>query len=294
MMSIVPVRPPLRRPRPAFTLVELLVVIAIIGVLIGLLLPAVQAAREAARRCSCANNVTQLGLAMHNHEFAVEAFPAGVTNPDGPIRSLAEGQHVGWIVRLLPYMEQTALARSFDEAAGAYAQVNAPVRSANIRVLLCPSNPFPSGPDQEADVAHSTYAGCSNDTESPIDADNHGVLFLNSRIRFVDIEDGSSHTLLLGDCLVQAGDLGWVSGTRSTLRNTAAVVQPPRQQPAPAEVPAVDPLFVGGFGSYHPGGLAVVGMADGATRVLSANTAAEVLRQLGNRADGEIPIDKEF
>jgi len=71
-------------------------------------------------------------------------------------------------------------------------------------------------------------------------------------------------------------------------------VQPPSQQPAPAEAPALDPLFVGGFGSYHAGGLAVVGMADGATRVLSADTAAEVLRQLGNRADGEIPIDKEF
>ncbi len=65
----------------AFTLVELLVVIAIIGILVGLLLPAVQAAREAARRCSCANNLMQIGLAAHHFEFNAERLPSGVINP---------------------------------------------------------------------------------------------------------------------------------------------------------------------------------------------------------------------
>ena len=100
-----------RRSRFAFTLVELLVVIAIIGVLIGLLLPAVQAAREAARRASCSSNLKQLGVALHNHIDSFGSFPmANVPNATlGAYGTTApaHGATWSWGALILPYIEQS-------------------------------------------------------------------------------------------------------------------------------------------------------------------------------------------
>jgi prepilin-type N-terminal cleavage/methylation domain-containing protein/prepilin-type processing-associated H-X9-DG protein len=281
-----------RFPR-AFTLVELLVVIAIIGVLVSLLLPAVQAAREAARRATCLNNITQLGLAVHNFEFHFEALPPGVTNPDGPIRNEPQGTHVGWIVKVLPYFEQRVLFDKFDQSAGAYAEKNALVRKTQIAPLMCISDPAPFV-NTPATVARSSYAGCHHDVEAAIDADNHGLLFLNSAVRYSDIYDGSSNTILLGEALTSPDDLGWVSGTRATLRNTSAIEQPrpyltrpPAAESAETPEQSAKSLFVGGFGSYHPGGVNL-SFADGSSRFVSSGIDLEVVKRLGNRADGEI------
>lgn len=284
-----------RRRKRAFTLVELLVVIAIIGILIALLLPAVQAAREAARRCSCLNNLTQLGLAVQNYDFHFETLPPGVTNPDGPIRNEPQGIHVSWIVKILPYIEERPLFDRFDQAAGAYDPKNAEVRAARISFLLCPS--FPGNERNEAKTdALTTYAGCYHDSEAPIDTDNNGLLFLNSKVRYSDIYDGSTKTILVGEYLPTDDALGWVSGTRATLRNTSSLddwsqhrkQRRQREQVGEEEGEApLDPLFVGGFGSNHAGG-ANMGFADGSTQFISRDTDPKLLRQLGNRADGEI------
>ncbi len=65
----------------------------------------------------------------------------------------------------------------------------------------------------------STYAGCQHDEEAPIDADNHGVFYLNSHVTTYAIPDGASHTIMVGEKRDNA-ELGWMSGTRDTLRNT--------------------------------------------------------------------------
>jgi prepilin-type N-terminal cleavage/methylation domain-containing protein len=145
--------------RPGFTLVELLVVIAIIGVLVALLLPAVQSARESARRVQCLSQIRQAGLAIFNYESANRHLPpAGYLSPIQPNTPPsceqsfnanvstcydAFGVHGGptysWIVLLLPFLEERALADQFDFRTRVYELPSAPF-SRTISSLLCPSD----------------------------------------------------------------------------------------------------------------------------------------------------------
>lgn len=266
--------------RRAFTLVELLVVIAIIGILVGLLLPAVQAAREAARRCQCSNNVGQLILAVHNHEFSFERFPSGTINAKGPIRSEPIGQHISWIVQILPFLEQRATFRGIDQSLGAYAAENVQARSQVLPTLICPSQNVGS----VTDVGQTTYAGCHHDVEAPIDVDNNGVFFLNSRVRFDDIDDGSSNTIFIGE-VADIDALGWMSGTRATLRNTGSIAGRTTRNGAIPITPNNSLLLVGGFSSSHTGG-ANFAFGDGSIRFLSQSISPALFQKFGNRHDG--------
>lgn len=284
--------------RRGFTLIELLVVIAIIGVLVSLLLPAVQQAREAARRAQCKNNLMQIGLALHNYEMAYERLPPGSVNLTRPVRNEAKGFHVSWMVQILPYIDQPNVFEHFDFSVDIYDPKNSKPAAVEIPVYLCPSNPGARAAAGAATpMGSSHYGGCYHDVEAPIDADNHGVLFLNSSIRYRDIRDGASNTIFVAE---HSGDLlGWASGTRASLRNTGTPMNGIRQTPGgvlpvpnPASGPASDAelLTVGGYSSFHNGGGHCV-LGDGSVRFVSQNINPAVFQHLGHREDGELPVE---
>lgn len=284
-----------------FTLIELLVVVAIIAVLVALLLPAVQSAREAARRCQCVNNLMQLGLALQNYESAHEVLPPGVVDAKGPVLDQPKGYGFGWITQVLPFLELKNVSNHFNRQVSLYDAVNLTTRTNLVNNFFCPSD---AGPTRDKNrIAMNSYAGVHHDVEAPIDADNHGVLFLNSAIRYEDIGDGTSYTLFVGEKLNDGLDLGWASGTRASLRNTGLNVNRTpgvarRATPSgltPAETADLakmgTPQFVGGFGSNHPGG-SNFAFGDGSVRFVKSSVSPKIYQHLANRADGEV-IDSD-
>ena len=127
--------------RRAFTLVEVLVVIAIIGLLIALLLPAVQGTRESARKAQCANNLKQIGLALLHHETAKKTFPSGYVSAFDS-SGTDTGPGWGWASYMLPQMEENAIYKTIHFDLPIEDPMNG-VRVANIPSFLCPSDDTP-------------------------------------------------------------------------------------------------------------------------------------------------------
>ncbi|QDU59487.1 hypothetical protein Pan216_03150 [Planctomycetes bacterium Pan216] len=216
------------RHRRAFTLVELLVVIAVIGVLVSLLLPAIQQAREAARRSQCANKMKQLAVALHNYADTHGVLPPSSVHrrpfscPGGiGIANDASGFGMApWTVLVLPYADQQARYDRFNvntpfvsyeggASASVYNHNRALQRELNSD-YVCPSNPVSSSAREANENNYLCCMGgggygeaCAASTGSGVYDQrgiwNNGMMYVNSSHRIGDATDGTAKTVLLGE-----------------------------------------------------------------------------------------------
>ncbi len=155
--------------RSAFTLVELLVVIAVIGILLSMLVPAVQAVREAASRTKCSNNLRQLGVAMLNYEGTYRHFPPGYSSTPTRDGTVPAGVFIdpntwdaapgwGWGAHLLPFIEGNSIAEGIDYNRPIWDPIHRDLIQSRIQVFLCPSVSGDSGPFAVVDDSNVPYS----------------------------------------------------------------------------------------------------------------------------------------
>ena len=292
----------IRSDRRAFTLVELLVVIAIIGILVGLLLPAVQAAREAARRMQCSNNIRQLGLATHNYESAYGRLPSGwVSN------GLTGEPGWGWSAALLPFMEGSNITNQIDWRIPIEESIHDAIRVTVVQSFICPSDPFPNifeiaedhgGGHTHISPALSGESVDEGDKLFPISKSNYiamfgtfeledapyagdGMYFGNSKLKFRDVIDGLSNTIMVGERSSQLGGSIWHGNIPEAAESQARIVgvadHPPNSPSGHFE----------DFRSYHTGGANFM-RADGSVQWLPDTMDENVYRAMATRSGGEV------
>ncbi|WP_417734640.1 DUF1559 domain-containing protein [Rosistilla oblonga] len=267
-------------PRHGFTLTEVLVVIVAAAVLLTLALPMLLSMRENSRRMTCEYRLTQIGVAMAEYQLTNEHFPAGTIDPQSPIQNVAEGFHHNWIIALLADLDQQTLADQIDPDASVYAAANAAPRETPLAIVRCPSDASTSLPTT------SNYAGIYASQEVPIDEQNDGMLFLNRGVMPEEIDGGLEYTLFVGEKLSDpAEDLGWMSGTRATIRNVGHPLGDGSHIDSIPTDANGEPnrLWVGGLASRHPGGVNLL-LGSGRVRFYSASGDQEVLQQMARRS----------
>ena len=189
--------------RPAFTMIEVLIVIGIIGVLVSLTLPAVQAARESSRRSQCSNNLKQLGLAVQSFENAFKKLPSSE-----PISLEGVPLSHGWMIYVMPYLEQQRLYDVYQFSKPWHDAANMPVTSVRNAMLECPGsvNPerrdFASPPATEAFAAVSDYATVTHVdprlvASGLVQRAGLGAMPKKAQPLLDHIQDGLSNTILL-------------------------------------------------------------------------------------------------
>jgi prepilin-type N-terminal cleavage/methylation domain-containing protein/prepilin-type processing-associated H-X9-DG protein len=305
-----------RSNRQAFTLVELLVVIAIIGMLVGLLLPAVQAAREAARRLQCANNLKQMGLAAHQYHDTHRRLPSGMSYPN----------RVFWSGMLLPQLEQGPLYQTLDfsKPFNDGTQPNGAACATMLPIFRCPSSASPERVTIQFidDRVPSNYISVASGTatrdwgtvlEMVGRTDQDGSLFVNSGMNFSGLIDGTSQTLIIGECLFSTKVYGadgsgagqiidhWYIGTGDTYMSLNRYVHEASEGLGSTGVAMnnfEDPSIVVDekeicFASKHSGGAQFV-FGDGHVSFLPNSIDRKTYSGLGTRAGAEVISTESF
>lgn len=290
------------RLRTAFTLVELLIVIAINAVLLGLLVAAVQRARDAAARVTCATNLRDLGLALHHHHDSMQSFPAGMRWRNGTDRY----RMMSWLTHLLPHIGQDNLWLVTEHA---YKQSAWPLNnpphiglSTLISTYHCPSDARVAvtqlAARENIHVALTSYLGIEGKNLSSRD----GILFRDSRVRIGDITHGTSQTLLAGERPPSVDfQFGWsYAGAGQAFTGSAdSVLGVEEENILPYSfAPCIQGVYrfsqghirnqcdMFHFWSLHPGGANFL-FADGSVHFLSYS-AAPIMPALAARNGGEV------
>lgn len=314
------------RHASAFTLVELLVVMAIIGMLIALLLPALGAVRESARKTACKNHFHQVGIAMHGFHEANGKFPPGVQEhyASWPCDGQPSGTFFGWgwAAFILPYLEEQNLGDLIGLKDDQYTALDQQSHAGQIiSVYSCPSDDrrnawaeccsgWNTGPRPTDDVMAINMAGVADSSDMycnsyrAIRRDGNGMFFNGNQTSFSHVHDGTSHTLLIGEVTGASGShpsqgpayFGYYWASWS-VQDVAQGINGPGTVPG-GRNESVDPIDGDGgnrhdefydevgFSSYHSGG-AIFLFVDGSVRAVGENVDQSLLEALATRAGGE-------
>jgi prepilin-type N-terminal cleavage/methylation domain-containing protein/prepilin-type processing-associated H-X9-DG protein len=246
--------------RNGFTLIELLVVIAIIAILIGLLLPAVQKVREAAARMQCSNNLKQIGLACHNYESTFKYLPPGGAKWAG-------GAVPSTVVIILPYVEQANLYNLIDFTTDINSTgTNDAARIQQVPFYLCPSDgssayepDLVNGKRTGPPIGKNNYVGSLGTTADQrstetnrvgifnftATADATGVFTIQTKLRILQISDGTSNTAMWSETKLATSDrdLNGSSAGTNWYDPTMVYILPNADQGWSNYTPQTGPLF---------------------------------------------------